>query len=34
MDAAVEELPAKVTEEIGNYLDQPFTKEEVAEALA
>ena len=34
MDTALEELPAKVTEEMGNYLDQPFTEEEVAEALA
>ncbi|KAH9651249.1 reverse transcriptase domain-containing protein [Citrus sinensis] len=34
MDVAVEELPAKVTEEMGNYLDQPFTEEEVADALA
>lgn len=34
MDAAISDLPAKITGEMEDYLDQLFTEEEIVEALA
>ena len=34
MDAAISDLPAKIIGEMANYLEQPFTAEEIVEALA
>ncbi|KAH9755242.1 reverse transcriptase domain-containing protein [Citrus sinensis] len=34
ISTALSNLPAKVTREMGSFMDQPFTKEDVADALA
>ena len=34
MDAAISDLPTKITGEMADYLEQLFTMEEIVEALA